>query len=120
MHVGMYGLAAMSSLAMIIYGVALVILLARIVQARSKAAESHLAPFIGRCLVGLIAGIGVGFGSSAIIPPAGTLHTALLRGVVTGGVGASVFFVVCYFCGVAEVHELVSQFQKRILRRRNR
>jgi hypothetical protein len=99
-------------MAITIYAVVMVILLARLVRTRSRIDGPPFLPFILRCVVGAIGSAISGWTIATLIPAAQTLHTALLRGFTTGGVTVVVFFLLCHVLGVEEVRQFLEYAKK--------
>ena len=110
---GTYGLALMSSVAVVTYVALLGVALARHVKKREPAEYPSLLPFLARSVAALAAGTAAGAALSSSLSLPTTLAGSLGRGTLTACVGMAVFLLAAHALGVTEVRQIIARVSGR-------
>ncbi|MBN1424890.1 murein biosynthesis integral membrane protein MurJ [Candidatus Fermentibacteria bacterium] len=112
--VGTYGLAMMSSVAVVVYIGLLYMTLGRFVRTREPGEYPSLVPFLAGSLPAMALGIAAGFALSSSLPGAATLLGSLGRGATLAAVGVGVFLATARALGIAEVRDVQAAISRRV------
>ncbi len=111
---GAYGIAAASSVAIVVYTVLL-----EVVLRRQIGEGPGYAGFLARAVPAVVIAIAIGFALRQFAPPPSyTVLAAILRGGVFAGVSGGVFVALARAFGVSEAGALVSAVTRRVSRAR--
>ena len=111
---GAFGIAAASSIAIVVYAIVLEVILRRQIGEGPGYGE-----FLARAVPAVVIAIAAGFALRRVAPPPTyTVVNAILRGGVLASVSGGIFVVLAHLFGVAEASRLFAAVMRRVSRRR--